>query len=195
MAKGPPSQRSRAISQIGRNSGRDGAEFRNRSCLISCFPAIDAGNDLHVSTTVRSPIARRPAHDVMCPVRPRVQYIAQHSVHVCGTYDGISSLHTSTRGSNGPATVAVEGNGEGEVLPRGARTLKGARDSEAALSGASYEVPGIPVRPANNGQRNWRIGVRVRLSACDEGANSMQAPPPALRRVGVCEVLDAPWVP
>ena len=61
----------------------------------------------------------------------------------------------------------------------------------SASAGPPFEVREILDHPAATGHHHWHIGVRLGPFASGGGARSTQTPPPASRRVGVCEISGA----
>ena len=72
--------------------------------------------------------------------------------------------------------------------------LGGARELETRLVGSSYEVWPLTKCPIQDGQRFWRMGIRLGPDTSRGGANfllSVESTPPALGGVGVHENSDA----
>ena len=69
------------------------------------------------------------------------------------------------------------------------------REMETPPGESPFAVWEIPASPEKIGHLARLIGVRLGPNHSGEGPKSIQAPPPALRRVGVRGILDVPSAP
>ena len=87
------------------------------------------------------------------------------------------SHHLCARGTNGPASLALETYGVERANRRDFRTLDGGSEVETPLAASSFEVERAPQRPVKKNQHPRRAGVRLGPHASGDLSGDMVAPP------------------